>query len=145
MKTILYILFFFSLTAKAQSLRTNLLKTENNINEILNINQKAQFVNSEGTVYSFKNINVNINGDVFCVDSLRNDEAKTKKKLFNMSDIKAFDISQKQFEVIYKNDIESGKILGINDRDWYAFKKELYALLYICKTYSEQDPKFKCD
>ena len=145
MKTIFYILFFFFLTAKGQSLKSNLIETENNINEILNINQKAQFANSEGTVYSFKNINVNINGDVFRIDSLRNDETKTKKKLFNMSDIKAFDISQKQFEVIYKNDIESGKILGINVRDWYALKKELYALLYICRTYSEQDPKFKCD
>ena len=145
MKTTFYTLFFFSLTAKAQSLRTNLTKTENNINKILNINQKAQFVNSEGTVYSFKNINVNINGDVFCIDSLRNDEAKSKKKLFNMADIKAFDISLKQFKVIYKNDVESGKILGIKVRDWYALKKELYALIYICRTYSEQDPKFKCD
>ena len=145
MKTIFYILFFFFLTAKGQSLKSNLIETENNINEILNINQKAQFANSEGTVYSFKNINVNINGDVFRIDSLRNDETKTKKKLFNMSDIKAFDISLKQFKVIYKNDIESGKILGINDRVWYALKKELYALIYICRTYSEQDPKFKCN
>ena len=141
MKTILYILFFFSLTAKAQSLKSNLIETENNVNKILNINQKAQFVNSEGTVYSFKNINVN----VFSIDSIRNDEAKTKKKLFNLKDIKAFDISLKQFKVLYKNDIESGKILGINVRDWYALKKELYALIYICRTYSEQDPKFKCD
>ena len=145
MKTIFYILFFFCLTASAQSLKSNLIETENNVNKILNINQKAQFVNSEGTVYSFKNINVNINGDVFSIDSLRNDEAKTKKKLFNLKDIKAFDISLKQFKVIYKNDIESGKILGINVRDWYALKKELYALIYICRTYSEQDPKFKCD
>lgn len=145
MKTIFYILFFFSLTAKGQSLKSNLIETENNVNKILNINQKAQFVNSEGTVYSFKNINVNINGDVFCIDNLRNDETKTKKKLFNMSDIKAFDISLKQFKVIYKNNIESGKILGINVRNWYALKKELYALIFICRTYSEQDPKFKCD
>ena len=145
MKTIFYILFFFSLITTAQSLKSNLIETENNVNKILNINQKAQFVNSEGTVYSFKNINVNINGDVYRIDSLRNDETKTKKKLFNMSDIKAFDISLKQFKVIYKNDIESGKILGINIRDWYALKKELYALIYICRTYSELDPKFKCD
>ena len=145
MKISLYILFFFSLITTAQSLKSNLIETENNINKILNINQKAQFVNSEGTVYSFKNINVNINGDVFCIDNLRNDETKTKKKLFNMSDIKAFDISLKQFKVIYKNDIESGKILGIKVRDWYALKKELYALIFICRTYSEQDPKFKCD
>ena len=145
MKTILYILFFFSLTAKAQSLKSNLIETENNVNNILNINQKAQFVNSEGTVYSFKKINVTINGDVFCIDSLRNDEAKSKKKLFNLSDISAFDIDQKQFEVIYKYNTESGKILGITIRDWYALKKELYALLFICRTYSELDPKFNCN
>jgi len=145
MKIIINTLLLFSLITTAQSLKSNLIETENNVNIILKINQKAQFVNSEGTVYSFKNINVNINGDVFRVDSLRNDEAKTKKKLFNLLDIKSFDISQKQFKVIYKNDIESGKILGINIRDWYALKKELYALIYICKTYSELDPKFKCD
>jgi hypothetical protein len=145
MKIILYILFFFSLTATAQSLKSNLIETENNVNTILNINQKAQFINSEGTLYSFKKINVTISGDVFCIDSLRNDEAKTKKKLFNLLDISTFDISQKQFEVIYKNNIESGKIIGINIHDWYALKKELYALIFICRTYSELDPKFKCD
>lgn len=142
---ILSLLLFLTLSANAQSLKSSLISTENNINEILHINQKAIFVNSEGAVYRFKKISVNINGDVFNIDSLSNDVASSKNQLFNVLDIKNLDIKQKQFKVIYKSDIKNGEIFNINPRDFYALKKELYALIFICRTYSKLDPRFKCD
>lgn len=47
---ILFILLLLTLSAEAQSLKSNFIKTLDAINTILYQNQKAQFVNQEGSI-----------------------------------------------------------------------------------------------
>lgn len=139
----LFLLFAFSV--KAQSHKSNLIKTVVAINTILYQSQQAQFVNQEGNIYYLKKINATLSGDVFSIDSSPDDDEKSKQKIFNLLELHSFVRKGNEINVVYKNDKKNDVISNVRVQDIYALRKELSALQVICTQYSEQDPRFKCD
>jgi hypothetical protein len=142
---ILCILLLFGLSAEAQSFKSSLSKTIIAVNSILSQNKQAYFTDHEKNRHYLRKINASIQGDVFCIDSLANDDEKYKQKIFNLLEIKYFKRSENQINVIYEKDKKNGVISNVRVQDIYALRKELSALQVICTQYSEQDPRFKCD
>ena len=147
MKTIvsLSLFFLFSLSSEAQSLKSNLIKTVDAINNILNHNRNAQFTNQNYALYYLTKINANLQGDVFCVDSLSAYCTKPNGIIFNLLKVKSFVIKSDEIVAL---GYDQKLILSIkygSNQEMPALKKELDALLLICNTYNKLDPKFKCE
>lgn len=147
MKTIqsISLLLLFCLSAEAQSHKTNLIKTVAAINNILCQDKNVQFTNRDYKLFFPTKINANLQGDVFCIESLTKFSAESNGIMFNLLKVKAFVIKAAEIVALDQNqDLIVAIHIG-NEQETQAFKKELDALLVICVTYSKQDPKFKCD
>ncbi|WP_310378129.1 hypothetical protein [Flavobacterium sp.] len=147
MKTILTLFLFllFTLSVKAQSYKSNLIKTVESINSMLQPNKMVRFTDQNYNTFYPTKINANLQGDVICVDSLSAYSTKPNGIMFNLLKVKSFVIKADEI-VAFGQDQETIIAIGHgNESERQALRKELYALLIICRLYSEQDPRFKCD
>lgn len=141
----LSLFLLFTLSTEAQSLKSGLTKTVDAINSMLHQNKNARFTNQDYAVFYPTKINANLQGDVFCIESSTRFGAESNGLIFNLLKVKSFVIKADEI-VAFGHNQES--ILAIeygSEQEMQALKKELDALLFICITYSELDPKFKCD
>jgi hypothetical protein len=147
MKTIqtlsLFLLFCFS--AQAQSHKTNLTKTVESINSILCQDRNAQFTNQDYKLFYPTKINANLQGDVFCIESSTRFGKESNGLMFNLLRVKSFIIKADELLAIGHHQETIIAIALGNELERQAVRKELYALLFICRQYAEQDLQFKCD
>lgn len=141
----LFLFLLFNFSAKAQSLRSELIETTGSINSILSQNKGVRFINQEHNGYNLRKINANLNGDVFSVDSLTSDATKFNYKIFNLLEVKSFVSIENEIKVMDKNQKKIGKIVNVRNQDMQELIKKFDAVQFICITYSKLDPKFKCE
>lgn len=142
--TIFFILFF-TVWTEAQSLKSSLIKTVANINGILHPKRMARFTDRDYNTFYPTKINANLQGDVFCVDSLPALSTKPNGIMFNLLKVKSFVIKADEIVAFGHNEESMFAIAYGSEQEMQALRKEFYALLFICTQYSELDPKFKCD
>lgn len=141
----LCILLLFSFSAEAQSLKSGLTKTVDAINTLLHQDKNIRFTNQDYALFYPMKINVNLQGDVICIESSTRLGQKSNGIIFNIMKVKSFDIKADEILAVGHNQETIVAIAQGNELERQALRKELYALLFICNQYSEQDPKFKCD
>lgn len=146
MKNILLIslLLLFTLSVKAQSYTSNLNKTVVSINTILDKAKMVRFTNSNFDAFYPTKITANLQGNVFCIDSLVGEKTKSKRLIFNLLKVKSFVIKGNEIQAMDKNQKPLVTIF-IGNQYTKALKKEMDALWYICDIYSILDPKYKCE
>ena len=132
-------------SAEAQSLKSGLTKTIANINGMLLPNKMVRFTNQDYNAFYSTKINANLQGYVFCVDSLSAYSSKPNGIMFNLLKIKSFVIKSDEIVALGYNQKTILSIFYGRNKEMQALKKELDALLLICNTYNKLNPKFKCD
>ena len=141
---VLLLLLPFTFSVKAQSYTSNLNKTVVSINTILEKAKMVRFTNSNFDVFYPTKINTNLQGNVFCVDSVADGKTISKRLIFNLFKVKSFVIKGNEIQAMGKNQKLIVTIF-IGNQYTKALKKEMDALWYICETYSKLDPKYKCE
>lgn len=147
MKTIFTytLLLLFTFSVEAQLHTSNLNNTVDAINSILEKEKMVRFTNHNSDVFYPTKINANLQGNVFCMDSIISDKTELKRTMFNLLEAKSFVIKGNEILVIGKNKKQIISIFIGNDEVRQKLKKELNALPYICISYSKQIPKYKYD
>jgi hypothetical protein len=144
LKCFLPLIILFTFSVKAQSYRSSLNKTVDVVNGILSQKNQVQFIDHKKNSSYLRIINATILGDVYCPDSLTNDQTIVNQ-IFNFLKVKAFTIDGNEIKVTGINQSPIGKLTSIRSQDLRSLKKELDALRFICITYAKLNPKFKCD
>lgn len=146
MKTILFygLFLLFSISVEAQSFKTTLNKTVDSINSILEKAKMVRFTNPNFDAFYPPKITANLQGNVFCVDSVADEKILSKRLIFNLLKVKSFVIKGNEIQAMGKNQKPIVTIF-IGNQYTKALKKEMDALWYICDTYSKLDPKYKCE
>jgi len=139
------LLLLFTLSAEAQSYTSNLNTTVVSINSILDKAKMVRFTNHNSDVFYPTKINANLQGNVFCVDSVVGEKTMSQRLIFNLLKVKSFVIKENEIKALGKDQKVIVSIFIGNDKVRQALKKELDALRYICINYSKQNPKYKCD
>lgn len=134
-----------SITAQSQSLKSGLTKTVNAINGLLVQNKIVHFTNQDYALFYPTKINANLQGDLFCVERSTRFGAEKNGLMFNVLQVKSFVINGDNMKALDKNQETIVEIYHSSSQERQTLIKELDALRFICKTYSELDPKFKCD
>lgn len=142
---IICLLLLFTLSAQSQSLKSGLTKTVANINSILHQNKMVRFTNQDYETFYPTKINANLQGDVFCVDSLSSYSTKPNGIMFNLLKVESFVIKAEEILGFGQDQETIVAIAQGNELERKALRKELVALLFICTQYSEEDPRFKCN
>jgi hypothetical protein len=147
MKNILLIslLLLFTFSLKAQSFKTTLNKKVDSINSILEKEKMVRFTNHNSDVFYPKKIKANLQGDVFCVDSVVGEKTISQRLIFNLLKVNSFVIKENEIKAFGQNKKPIVAIFIGNNQNRNALKKELDALRYICINYSKQNPKYKYD
>jgi len=138
-------LFLFCISTLAQRPKSAFEKTTDEINTLLYQTKRVQFINPDYDVFNVLKIKANKQGNVVLVDSLSQDEAKSKYKMFNLLDVKTFVGKGNEIQVIDKNNQKIGAFIKVNVQDWQQFIKNFRALQHICVLYKNEDPKYKCE
>lgn len=139
------LLLLFTISIEAQSFKTTLNKKVNSINCILEKEKMVRFTNNNFDVFYPTKIKANLQGDVFCVDSITSGNVELKRLLFNLLKVNSFVITGNEIKALGENKKLVVSILIGKENVRKELKKELEALRYICVSYSKQDPKYKCD
>jgi hypothetical protein len=129
---------------EAQSFKTTLNKKVDSINSILEKEKMVRFTNHNSDVFYPKKINANLQGDVFCIDSLVGKKTTSQRLIFNFLKVNSFVIEENEIKAFGQNKKPIVAIFICNPYT-KALKKEMDALWYICDTYSKLDPKYKCE
>ena len=138
------LLLLLTLSAEAQSYTSNLNTTVVSINTILEKAKMVRFTNSNFDAFYPTKIIANLQGNVFCVDSVAGEKTMSKRLIFNLFKVNSFVIKGNEIQAIGKNQKPIVTIF-IGTPYTKALKKEMDALWYICDTYSKLDPKYKCE
>ncbi|TDE53071.1 hypothetical protein [Flavobacterium sp. GT3P67] len=147
MKTIqiLCILILFTLSSEAQSYKSNLIKTIDTINVMLQQDRNTSFTHQDYALFYPTKINANLQGDVFCIESSTRLGPKENGFIFNLLKVQSFVIKEDEIKALDQNQETIVTIFLGSPEERQALRKELYKLQFICRLYSEQNPKFKCD
>jgi hypothetical protein len=138
------LLLLLTLSAEAQSYTSNLNTTVVSINTILEKAKMVRFTNSNFDAFYPTKIIANLQGNVFCVDSVAGEKTMSKRLIFNLFKVNSFVIKGNEIQAIGKNQKPIVTIF-IGTPYTKALKKEMDALWYICDRYSKLDPKYKCE
>jgi hypothetical protein len=147
MKNILLIslILLFTISLEAQSFKTTLNKKVVSINSILEKAKMVRFTNHNSDVFYPKKIKANLQGDVFCVDSVVGEKTISQRLIFKLLKVNSFVIKENEIKAFGQNKKPIVAIFIGNNQNRNALKKELDALRYICINYSKQNPKYKYD
>ncbi len=141
---VISLLLLFTISLEAQSFKTTLNKKVVSINGILDKAKMVRFTNSNFDAFYPTKIAANLQGDVFCIDSLVGGKPKSKRLIFNLLKVNSFVINGNEIQAMGKN-LKPLVTIFIGNPYTKALKKEMNALWYICDTYSKLDPKYKCE
>ncbi len=141
---ILLLILLFNFSVKAQSYTSNLNTTVVSINSILVKAKMVRFTNSNFDVFYPIKIKANLQGNVFCVDSIADENTMSKRLIFNLFKVNSFVIKGNEIQAMGKNQKPVVTIF-IGNQYTKALKKEMDALGYICNSYSKLNPKYKCE
>jgi hypothetical protein len=146
MKTsyVLLLHLLFTLSVNAQSFISNLNTTVDSINGILDKAKMVRFTNRNFDAFYPTKIAANLQGNVYCVDSVVGDKTISERLIFNLLKVKSFVIKGNEMMAVGQNPKPLVTIF-IGNPYTKALKKEMDALWYICDTYSKLAPKYKCD
>ena len=144
--TLIYGIFLlFTISLEAQSFKATLTKKVDTINSILEKEKMVRFTNLNSDVFYPTKINANLQGNVFCVDSITNDNVALERIMFNLMKVNSLVISGNEIKALGQNKKPIVAIFIGDNQNRNALKKELDALRYICVSYSKQNPKYKCE
>lgn len=138
-------LLLFTFSVEAQSFKTTLNNKVVSINSILEKAKMVRFTNHNSDVFYPKKIKANLQGNVFCVDSLVGEKTMSQRLIFNLLKVNSFVIKENEIKAFGQNKKPIVAIFIGNNQNRNALKKELDALRYICINYSKQNPKYKYD
>lgn len=139
------LLLLSNFSVKAQSHTSNLNKTVDSINSILEKDKMVRFTNPNFDVFYPTKITANLQGDVFCVDSVVGGKTTSNRLIFNLLKVNSFVIEENEVKALGQEQKTIVAIFIGNNQNRQALKKELDALRFICITYSKLDPKYKCE